>query len=197
MEWLILLALAVFGALLIKLAAPNRDQRSEIRAGLSTYSNKPRLEPSVKLPTPATPSINYQTKKFILSQAEQAFYKALQQGLSDQFRIMIKVRVADVLQPEKSSSKSEWYSAFNRIKLKHFDFLLCSLNTYRIIAAIELDDRSYMQTDRIKSDKFLNTACESANFPLIRISCRNIYNSQEIKTVVLSGLRDYRLNKAA
>jgi hypothetical protein len=54
-----------------------------------------------------------------------------------------------------------------------------------------------MQTDRSKRDKFLNAACESAIFPLIRISCRNIYNSQEIKTVVLSGLRDYRLNKAA
>ena len=102
-----------------------------------------------------------------------------------------------MLQPEKGSIKSEWYSAFNRIKLKHFDFLLCSLNTYRIIAAIELDDRSHIQTDRSKLDKFLNSTCESANFPLIRISCRNIYNSQEIKTVVLSGLRDYRSNKAA
>lgn len=197
MEWLLLLALAVFGAMLIKLAALKRAQRSEIRAGLSTHSNKPRLEPSAKLPTPATPSIIYQTKKFILSQAEQAFYKALQQGLSDQFKLLIKVRVADVLQPEKGTGKSEWYSAFNRIKSKHFDFLLCSLNTYKIIAAIELDDRSHIQPDRSKRDKFLNAACESANFPLIRISCRNIYNSQEIKTVVLSGLRDYRLNKAA
>ena len=62
MEWLLLLALLVFGAILIKLATLKPAQRSEIRVGLSTHSNKPRLEPSAKLPTPTTLSINYQTK---------------------------------------------------------------------------------------------------------------------------------------
>lgn len=197
MDWLVMGALVLICALFIKLVVESSSRKAEAKVDRKANSNKIRLEPNANLPLSDTPSVNYCASRFILAKAEQAFYKALQQGLGNQFLILIKVRVCDVLQPEKGIAKSEWQSAFNRISSKHFDFVLCSSNQYEIIAAIELDDSSHNRTARLNRDKFINEACESANFPLIRITARQIYVPQEIKAAVLGALRDYRINKAA
>ena len=197
MQWLVLSALVLFSLFVIKWITESSAKRQESKSAHKSSADKLRLEPSARLPEISAPVCSYQHKQYILSKAEQAFHKALAQGLGDQFMILMKVRVSDVLQPSQGSNKSTWQSAFNRIIAKHFDFLLCSLNSYEIIAAIELDDRSHNRENRKKRDKFLNSACESANFPLIRISARNIYSAQEIKSAILSGLRDYKLHKAA
>ena len=196
MEWLVMGALVLLGALLIKLITERSARKEEVES-FGKGDAKPRLEPNANLPLPETPSVSYRTNRYILSKAEQAFYKALRQGLGDQFLILVKVRVSDVLRPETGIAKSEWQSAFNRISSKHFDFVLCSPNQYEIIAAIELNDSSHNRSARRRRDKYLNEACESANFPLIKITARQIYAAQEIKAAVLSALREYRVNKAA
>lgn len=197
MQWLILSALVLFSLLVIKWIIDGGSKRLETKSTHKSSVDKLRLEPSARLPEITTPVANYQHKQFILSKAEQAFHKALTQGLGDQFMILMKVRVSDILQPDQGLRKSAWQNAYNRITTKKFDFLLCSLTSYEIIAAIELDDSNNDRINRKKRDKFLNAACESANFPLIRISERNIYSAQEIKAAILGGLRDYKLHQAA
>ena len=197
MQWLVLSALVLFSLVVIKWITERGAKKLEKKAANNSTANRLRLEPSARLPEISTPVDKYQYKQFILSKAEQAFHKALTQGLGDQCMILMKVRVSDVLQPDQRLSKSACQKAFNRITAKHFDFLLCGLNNYEIIAAIELDDKRHDCANIKKREKFLNAACESANFPLIRISSRNIYSAQEIKSAILSGLRDYKLYRAA
>ncbi len=197
MEWLAIGVPIILGLLLINWLVKHRAQKLETKAARKNEANKLRLEPSAKLPEISAPTARYQTKPTLLSKAEQAFYQALHMGLSDQYLILMKVRVADVLKPQTGISKSEWQSAFSKISCKHFDFLLCSPTSYEIIAAIELDDRSHQLTNRRARDQFLNSACESANFALIRIRARKIYSAQEIKAAVLGSLRDYNLHQAA
>ena len=197
MQWLVLSALVLFSLVVIKWITESGAKKLETKTANKRTADKLRLEPSARLPEITTPVGNYQYKRFILSKAEQAFHKALAQGLGDQFMILMKVRVSDILQPGQGLSKSAWQSAFNRITAKNFDFLLCSLHGYEIIAAIEIDDNNHNRANRKKRDKVLNAACESANFPLISISARNIYSAQEIKAAILGGLRDYKLHKAA
>ena len=93
MEWLVIGALVLLGALFIKLLVEGGSRKAETKAEHKANSQKIRLEPSARLPSSDTPSVKYRTNKSILSKAEQAFYKALQQGLGDQFLILIKVRV--------------------------------------------------------------------------------------------------------
>lgn len=202
-EWLLLASPFLVALLLIKLFASNKAIKSEYKAAeRDSSSTKLRVEPSATLPESTKHNkvhqgIHYQSIPFILTQSEQNLYRTLQKGLSNKFLILMKVRVADVLQPERGMDKSAWQSAFNRIKAKHFDFVLCSQNNYEIIAAIELDDSSHQRADRKKRDNFLNAACESANFPLIRFQAKQSYEVQEITSALLSALRTYRLNQAA
>ncbi|MGI9227908.1 MAG: DUF2726 domain-containing protein [Gammaproteobacteria bacterium] len=161
-------------------------------------SKKLRLEPNANLPNSSPLSVSYRANRSILSNTEQVFYKALYQGMGNQFLILIKVRVSDVLKPEEEGiAKQDARAATNRISSKHFDFLLCGRNQYEIIAAIELDDQSNKRVGNAKYDEFLTEACKSAEFPLIRIATKQSYAAQEIKAAVLSGLKEYRMKKAA
>lgn len=197
MQWLLLVLPVLVGFLLIKWLTTYKAQKIESNVARESRPHKMRLEPSARLPEVITPSSRYQARAFILSKVEQVFYRCLEEALDQQFLILIKVRVADVLQPEHGLTKSVWQIAYNQISAKHFDFVICDQTSFEIIAAIELDDRSHQRENRKRHDKILNAACESANFPLLRISARNSYSTKEIKTIVLGSIRDYGLRKAA
>ena len=68
---------------------------------------------------------SYQLRKALFTPSEIKFYRELEQAIGEQFIVFGKVRVADIITPEKGLSKSNWQSAFNKISAKHFDFVLC------------------------------------------------------------------------
>ena len=198
MELSVIGALAFLGALLIKLISKRKAQELEVKSHQNKSTNRPpRLEPSASLPIADYPSVNYCINRHMLSNTELAFYNALQKGLGDQYLILAKVRVCDVLQPQTGITKSEWQSAYNRVSSILFDFVLYSLKQNEIITAFEITDNSYSCPAAKKRNNLLNAVCESANFPLMRVVARQSYAPQEIKTATLGALREYSLNKAA
>lgn len=62
----------------------------------------------------------------LLTPAERSFYGVLISAVGDSALVFSKVRVADVLKPQKGLDRSNWQRAFNRISSKHFDFVLCN-----------------------------------------------------------------------
>ncbi|MDZ7581880.1 MAG: DUF2726 domain-containing protein [Deltaproteobacteria bacterium] len=85
----------------------------------------------------------YQTKNSLCSPAERSFLGVLEQLLKNKYRILLKVRLADLIEIEKGVSKSLRQSAFNRISRKHVDFVVCDKNDLSILGVIELDDQSH------------------------------------------------------
>lgn len=126
-------------------------------------------------------ALPYALQSTLVSPAERSFLGVLDQASGEDCRVLVKVRVADVLRIEGVQDKSKRQSAFNRIAAKHFDFVLCNPDTLAPIAAIELDDRSHRRTSRQHRDTFLDKACETAGLPLIRISAANTYAPAEIR----------------
>lgn len=122
----------------------------------------------------------------LFTDTERRFYFLLMESLNGEFNVFAKVRVADVLTP--NMKKKHWQGAFNKIKAKHFDYVLCDDNL-NILAAIELDDRSHQRADRIARDIFLNKACKTANVPLIRFYTNQDYLPGQIYRQIKSSLR--------
>ncbi len=120
--------------------------------------------------------------------AERSFYGVLQQAVGDHFLVFAKVRVADVLSPQKGMQRSDWQRAFNKISAKHFDFVLCTKDTLSVEAAIELDDKSHNKPNRVQRDNFLNQAATTAGLSLIRFPVQASYSVQSIKSEVLTPL---------
>lgn len=130
-------------------------------------------------------SVAFERKVALFSAAERSFLGVLEQAIGEQGRVFGKVRVADVLEAKRGMNGKEWTTAFNRIKSKHFDFVVCDPKAMAIVCAIELDDKSHSRKHRSDRDEFLVSACESAGLPLLRFPCRESYSSSEIRESVL------------
>ncbi len=55
--------------------------------------------------------------------------------------------------------------AFNRIKSKHVDFLVCDRQTLEILSVIEVDDPTHHIANRKKRDLFVDSALKQAGIP--------------------------------
>ncbi len=96
----------------------------------------------------------YQSKNSLCSPAERSFLGVLDQLFADKYRVILKVRLADLLEIPKGVSKSLRQSALNRISSKHVDFVVCNKNDLSILGVIELDDQSHKSAKRQKRDGF-------------------------------------------
>lgn len=130
----------------------------------------------------------YRKQDALFSSAERSFLGILDQAVGEQFRVLGKVRIADVITPEKGMNRKYWQIAFNRISAKHFDYLLCDKNTLEVIAAIELDDKSHKQTRTQQRDLLIEQAYESAKLPLIRFDAKRSYQLELIRSTIHAAL---------
>jgi hypothetical protein len=137
---------------------------------------------------PARPAVDYELFQGLLSQGEAAFYRALVTAVSEHYLIVPKVRVADVLKVAGSVQRKRQTAAFNRIAMKHFDFVLCDPRTLAFVGAIELDDKSHSRSNRASRDDFLNEAAASAKLPLHRFKARATYVVDEIRDALLAKI---------
>jgi len=81
--------------------------------------------------------------------------------------LLIKMRLADIMQVKKETK--EYMKAFNRIKAKHTDFLLCDPDTLEVVMGIELDDVSHNRTERMERDEFVDGAYDACGIPLLHV----------------------------
>lgn len=125
----------------------------------------------------------------LFSEAEHAFFLVLLQSIPDDCDLFAKVRIADVLAPEKRLSRKNWNKAFYRISSKHFDYVLCDRESLSVVAVIELDDRSHNQSKVRKRDAFVEKACESANLKLLRFQCKRNYQVDSIRDTISKALK--------
>ncbi|WP_342594208.1 DUF2726 domain-containing protein [Salinicola lusitanus] len=115
---------------------------------------------------------------------EQAFYAAIQRAMGSTLLIACKVRIADVLQVrfrKRHRRDQRWWRYFRLISSKHIDLVLCEPRGGRILAAIELDDRSHRRRDRKRRDRFVDDAFASAGVPLLRFPASGRYDAREIQ----------------
>jgi hypothetical protein len=130
----------------------------------------------------------YSRRRTLFSPAERSFLGALEQAVGDQYRVFGKVRVADVLEPRRGSTRSTYQAAFNRISAKHFDFVLCEPGDLSVVCAIELDDTSHQHSGRHGRDAFLVAACRSASLPLVQVKAQRSYAIADLEEALAGAL---------
>lgn len=126
----------------------------------------------------------------LFSPAEKHFLKALDKAVSSEFRILGKVRIADVILPVKGLSNKEYNKSFWKISSKHIDYILLDRDTLDTVCVIELNDRSHKRKDRIKRDAFVDKAFKSAKIPLVWFSAKREYDITEIKNTINNAIHE-------
>jgi hypothetical protein len=132
-----------------------------------------------------TKASEYYLKKTIFTPAERSFLGVLESLEMAEYRIMAKVRLADIFGVKKGDG---WQSAFNRISAKHIDFLLVRQSDGAPVLGIELDDSSHDEPDRKERDKFVDAVYASANLPLLHVSVRQTYEARAIHAQIVAAL---------
>lgn len=130
----------------------------------------------------------YKKREALFTPAERSFLGVLNQAIDDNAIIFGKVRVADIIKPNSWLSRKKWQTLFNKISSKHFDFVICDKHDLSVLCAIELDDKSHNSKIRKKRDAFLQSACLSANLPLIQVPAKPSYNIDEIRKSLITRL---------
>ena len=136
----------------------------------------------------ATSKLGYKKLGTLFSPAERSFFGVLSQAVGEHALVFGKVRVADVITPEKGMSRSEWQRSFNKISAKHFDYLLCDKKDLSVLCVIELNDKSHNSKKRQERDAFLVSACESADLKLVQITAKATYRITEIQKLLSAYL---------
>ncbi len=128
----------------------------------------------------------YDSVEEILSSAELSFFLALKESLSNDYEIFAKVRISDVLTPDEIFNLQNCSAAFYRSLPKHFDYILCEKRTLSIAAVIELDERNHIQREAKARDRFVEKACRTAGFKLLRFPSRSGYRIQEMREIIIN-----------
>jgi hypothetical protein len=136
---------------------------------------------------PENQPLPYKPRAYLFTRAERSFLGVLLQVSEPKYRVMAKVRLADLLIVEPGTAKR--MSWFNRIAAKHVDFVLLDPGSMKCLLAIELDDKSHDEPDRQDRDGFVDRAFEAAGLKVLHIPAKASYNTSEIKALIESALR--------
>lgn len=122
---------------------------------------------------------SFKKKKYLMTKTEFQFYKQLIHSLPANIVVMPKVGLKDIVSVESKDSRQR-NSDWGKIKSKHIDFVLASLQSSEIIAGIELDDKTHHSERAQKSDEIKNAVFNSAGIPLYRFWVNNHYSFDDM-----------------
>ncbi|NPU84418.1 MAG: DUF2726 domain-containing protein [Syntrophaceae bacterium] len=137
---------------------------------------------SIKRTTPR--DFPYQRDMFLFSPTERSFFSALEQAVAGEYRILAKVRLADVIGVKPELSGIARRMAESRIKGRHIDFVAYHPLTFEVAFAVALDDRGIAHSQWQPRDEFVDNALRSAGIPIIHFNVHRTYKVREIRNAL-------------
>ena len=107
----------------------------------------------------------YQAKQLLTKRELQEYLKLKQYADARDWLICPKVRLFDLIEPEKG--KGDRQTLINKIQSKHVDFVLVD-QEMKLIGVMELDDSTHDRADRKQRDSFVRDALEGAGITMIQ-----------------------------
>ncbi|HQN17364.1 MAG TPA: DUF2726 domain-containing protein [Bacteroidales bacterium] len=129
----------------------------------------------------------YEQQPAFFSPAERSFLGVLEQVINNRYRLMGKVRLADIVKVKSDLNKSRWQNAFNKIQSKHVDLVACDPTTLSVMFVIELDDKTHKQSRTQKRDDFVNNVMRAAGITIVHFTAKNSYSLQEVENILLQA----------
>ena len=114
-----------------------------------------------------------------LSNVEQTFYQRLIRAYPNHV-ILAQVALPAFLGVKKGQPFGQWFNRFNRL---YADFVICTRD-FRVVAVIELDDRSHDNPKRQDADARKTVALAGAGIPLHRVNVNPLPNEEDLLRLI-------------
>ena len=136
-------------------------------------------------------SVSYQyiyTRKYrIMTEREQEFYKKLKVICGDSILIFPQIHLSNLF--FHNIKGQNFRSAFKFINKLSVDFVLVDSRNFKTLMAIELDDSTHDEQERIRRDFIVDDIFKKANFPLLRVNSIKIDN-EKLKQMILENIKN-------
>jgi hypothetical protein len=191
MFWAVLILIAV--AVAFGMAIYRIDKNVKSKYEKKFNPNEWQLPSHIELPTPVDSPLNpqphiqpvaptasvkvaYETKSSIYPGPQCTFYKALVAALKGEFTLLTNINATDVLAVVASNALATQV-ALNNLTAKQFAFLVCDKAQLTTLCVVDWGNTM---------DSQLKSACESAQLPLVSFNTQADYDSQLLRTKILS-----------
>lgn len=148
-------------------------------------------EPPEPPESPDEPLVFDYRRRPLLSRGELAFYRALRQAAGDSLVVFAKVKLDDLVWPAGRLTRSDFTKAWNRVRQKHVDFVLCEPQSLAVRLVVELDDASHTPGHRhyrAGRDATVDAALTSAGLPILRVKAASRYEVGSLREAIGSKL---------
>ncbi|PHR83515.1 MAG: hypothetical protein COA59_11890 [Colwellia sp.] len=129
----------------------------------------------------------FDSKKSVFTPAEKNFQNLVEQAMGTKYRVINRVKLADIVTIRNGVSDRASQSAVNNAEGKYLDFVICDRNTMKLLGAIDLVD-TQGKGYKVKKDWFVSGALEAASIPHLRIKVKANYTLDEIRACINSRL---------
>lgn len=178
MEWFWLLGIVVFIGFVLSHAGNKETADYRERMLKRADNSKERAQAEYQPPEKTTRVQEwlmqgvkvYRGRTHLMTPTERRFYHFVQKKFGADKRVFAQVRVVDVINVNWSAIRKGSFdeqTAFRQVSQWHVDYVITDMD-FRIICAVELDDRSHDDPDRQRRDWIMNRAFDSAEVKLYR-----------------------------
>jgi hypothetical protein len=130
----------------------------------------------------------FASKGQLFTGAERQFLSLIERAVQDEFRVICRVRLIDLLSLRKNTQQKIAKSALIRAGSKHVDFVLCDKNDMTPVMAIDLVYGSGKNGHNTQRDFFVNGALDTASIPHLRIKAKSGYTLSDIHECIETKL---------
>ena len=127
-------------------------------------------------------------KESVFTQVESAFLNLLERAVGDQYKIVSRVKLIDIIDCKKGLSPKAKRAAITKAKNKQLDFVLIDKEKMTIVAAVDLVNNANKDGHKAQRDWFVNGALESAGIPHIRMKVKSGYRPSEVRNAIMFKL---------
>lgn len=134
----------------------------------------------------------FRRKQQLFTQVEHTFLQLIEQAVGNEFRIVCRVRLSDLLTVRQQAKKKQATLAITRAAGKQLDFVLCDRENMRPILAIDLVHKQGKEGYKTQPDFFVTGALDAAGVPHARIKVKSGYSVNDIRDCLEDKLVSYR-----
>jgi hypothetical protein len=129
----------------------------------------------------------FDRKTALFTPAEKNFQNLVEQAMGSKYRIINRVKLADIVSIRNGVSKRAGQTATNNANSKYLDFVICDRDSMKLLGVIDLVD-TQGKGYKVKKDWFVSGALEAAAIPHIRIKVKPNYTIDEIRACINSRM---------
>jgi hypothetical protein len=129
----------------------------------------------------------FDRKTALFTPAEKNFQNLVEQAMGSRYRIINRVKLADIVSIRNGVSNRAGQTATNNANSKYLDFVICERDSMKLLGVIDLVD-TQGKGYKVKKDWFVSGTLEAAAIPHIRIKVKANYTIDEIRSCINSRI---------